>query len=157
MEIKDSGARSEFASGAVRDIQDGKGRCDLLPLDVVSNMISHGGGSAFVSCVGAFTDNGNFGHLYHAIDAFIQMCGWDMPTAILEVSIHFEEGAKKYAPNNWKKGIPVERYVDSAMRHFLKWLRGDDDEPHDRAVIWNLMCAIWTCKHMPELNEYDKF
>ena len=33
--IKDSGERREFQSGAVRDIQEGKGRCDLLPLDVV--------------------------------------------------------------------------------------------------------------------------
>lgn len=31
-ELKDSGARREFESGAVRDIQEGKGRCDLLPL-----------------------------------------------------------------------------------------------------------------------------
>lgn len=36
VEIKDSGERREFETGAVRDIQDGKGRCDLLPLDVVS-------------------------------------------------------------------------------------------------------------------------
>ena len=36
-EIKDSGERREFESGAVRDIQVGKGRCDLLPLDVVGN------------------------------------------------------------------------------------------------------------------------
>lgn len=30
-EILDSGNRTEFESGAVRDIQEGKGRCDLLP------------------------------------------------------------------------------------------------------------------------------
>ena len=34
MELKDSGTRREFPSGAVRDINEGKGRCDLLPLDV---------------------------------------------------------------------------------------------------------------------------
>ena len=33
--LPDSGERTEFESGAVRDIQEGKGRCDLLPLDVV--------------------------------------------------------------------------------------------------------------------------
>ena len=31
MEIKDSGERREFDTGAVRDIQEGKGRMDLLP------------------------------------------------------------------------------------------------------------------------------
>ena len=74
---------------------------------------------------------------------------------LLEVSIHFEEGAKKYGENNWQKGIPVHCYIDSAVRHYLKYLRGDKDEPHDRAFCWNLMCAIWTCKHKPELNDYS--
>ena len=73
---------------------------------------------------------------------------------LLEVAIHFEEGAKKYGENNWQKGIPVQRYIDSAVRHYLKLLRGDDDEPHNRAFCWNIMCAIWTCKHKPELNDY---
>lgn len=35
MPIMDSGERRRFSTGAVRDIADGKGRCDLLPLDVV--------------------------------------------------------------------------------------------------------------------------
>ena len=34
--IKDSGNRTEYETGAVRDIQEGKGRCDLMPLDVVA-------------------------------------------------------------------------------------------------------------------------
>ena len=38
--ILDSGARREFASGAVRDIQEGKGRCDLLPLKNISNFFT---------------------------------------------------------------------------------------------------------------------
>ena len=40
MEIKDSGERREFETGAVRDIQKGKGRCDLMPLDVVGGIYS---------------------------------------------------------------------------------------------------------------------
>ena len=35
--IKDSGERREFSTGAVRDIAEGKGRCDLLPLDCVGD------------------------------------------------------------------------------------------------------------------------
>ena len=37
-EIKDSGNRTEFGTGAVRDIQDDKGRCDLMPLDAVAEL-----------------------------------------------------------------------------------------------------------------------
>ena len=38
--IKDSGNRREFESGAVRDIQEGKGRCDLMPLDIVGHILN---------------------------------------------------------------------------------------------------------------------
>lgn len=34
-EIKDSGNRRQFSSGAVRDIAEGKGRMDLMPLDII--------------------------------------------------------------------------------------------------------------------------
>ena len=76
----------------------------------------------------------------------------DMPTTILEVSKHFEEGAKKYGEYNWQKGIPVSCYIDSAVRHYLKWLRGDTDEAHDRAFVWNIICCMWTVKHEYELK-----
>ena len=75
---------------------------------------------------------------------------------MLEVSVHFEEGAKKYGDNNWRRGIPTHCYVDSAVRHYLKWIRDDNDEHHDRAFAWNILCCIWTCKNMPELNDYKK-
>ena len=39
--IKDSGNRTEFDTGAVRDMREGKGRCDLMPLEVVSYIFSH--------------------------------------------------------------------------------------------------------------------
>ena len=39
MELKDSGTRREFETGAVRDICEGKGRCDLLPMDVISHYL----------------------------------------------------------------------------------------------------------------------
>ena len=70
--------------------------------------------------------------------------------------LRISAGALKYGENNWQKGIPTHCYVDSAVRHYLKFLRGDKDEPHDRAFIWNLLCCIWTCEHMPELNDYGK-
>ena len=39
MAILDSGERREFESGAVRDIQEGKGRCDLLPIAEVAEIL----------------------------------------------------------------------------------------------------------------------
>lgn len=154
--IKDSGARTEFPSGAVRDIQEGKGRCDLMPLDVVAGLLGgfYNKPDSVLDPIDVFIYTGSMRCLYDALEYFRNMWGVDFPTMFLEVAKHFEEGAKKYGENNWQKGIPVRCYIDSAVRHYLKWLRGDTDEPHDRAFCWNIMCAIWTCKHKPELNTY---
>lgn len=41
MEIKDSGARTEFETGAVRDMAEGKGRNDLLPWNAIMELSKH--------------------------------------------------------------------------------------------------------------------
>ena len=157
--ILDSGTRREFESGAVRDIQEGKGRCDLLPLDVVAEFLvqmkSINEGYVIYS-INEFTTTGDFTYLITALDAFCKLHNFEPETMLLEVSKHFEEGCNKYGENNWQKGIPVHCYIDSAVRHYLKFLREDTDEPHDRAFCWNILCAIWTCKHKPELNPYGE-
>ena len=93
--VKDSGKRQEFSTGAVRDIQIGKGRFDLLP-----------------------------------------------PRALKRLAKHFENGAKKYGDRNWEKGMPLSRYIDSALRHLFAIQEGNQDEDHKAAVCWNILCLI---------------
>ena len=156
--ILDSGNRTEFASGAVRDMREGKGRCDLLPLDVVSVYIEDDNASMdwVLRHIYKFQEYGQEHYLLSSLNTFAHKNSWDSETMLLEVAKHFEEGCKKYGENNWQKGIPTHVYIDSAVRHYLKFLRGDKDEPHDRAFCWNILCCIWTCKHKPELNTYVK-
>ena len=71
---------------------------------------------------------------------------------MLEVAKQYDAGAKKYGKNNWQLGMPVERYLDSGLRHYLKSIRGDKDEAHYRGFVWNLLSAMWTCENMPEFN-----
>lgn len=150
--IMDSGERREFESGAVRDIAEGKGRCDLLPLDVVAGLLLvHDIDYSSLEEISQYIYTGDITCLYSAINLFCVDNGMDLITCILEVSKHYEEGAKKYDDRNWEKGIDLHCYIDSGVRHYLKWVRGDKDEPHDRAFIWNMLGAIWTQKHKPEL------
>ena len=149
--IKDSGNRRQFESGAVRDMQEGKGRCDLMPLEVVVHMLQTKKNDKPLDSIKEFMRNQDTFHLYMALEYFSEKAyGDNVPTMFLEVAKHFEEGAKKYGENNWQKGIPVNCYIDSAVRHYLKWLRGDKDEPHDRAFVWNLMCCIWEVDYRPK-------
>ena len=158
--IKDSGERREFETGAVRDICEGKGRCDLMPLDIVRKFISDAGAdkeSYILSYIDLYQSSGSADFLWGALDRFRLLDGRpDIYTMILDVAKHFEDGAKKYGEYNWQKGIPTHCYIDSAVRHYLKFLRGDKDEPHDRAFVWNIMCCIWTCVYKPELNDYSR-
>ena len=150
--IKDSGERREFETGAVRDIQEGKGRCDLMPLDVVAEYLTFNGTeNPLLMNIYKFQQTKDIEHLFVALDYFNEMHWKDNKTMLLEVAVHFEEGAKKYGEYNWQKGIPVHCYIDSAVRHYLEWLRGDEDESHDRAFVWNILCCIWTVKHEEEL------
>jgi len=54
------------------------------------------------------------------------------------------DGAEKYGENNWMRGMPLSVYYDCAHRHLDAWWRGDDKEDHAAAVVWNMLCAMWT-------------
>ena len=150
--LADSGQRHEYGTGAVREVSEENGRCDLLPLDVAAEMLQ----SSELQSISEFMETGKTDSLYEAVFCFAHDPYYGIENMLLESSKHFADGAKKYSEDNWKKGIPVSRYIDSAVRHYIKWSRNDKDESHDRAFIWNLLCAIWTCKHKPELNQYSR-
>ena len=149
MEILDSGTRREFETGAVRDIAEGKGRCDLLPLKVISDLLH----SDVLFNIECYIRTGSVDFLHMAISQFVKKdSNWDnIYTAMLEAAKQYEDGCKKYGDRNWEKGMPVHCFIDSGVRHYLKFKRGDTDEPHDRAFIWNMLGAIWTHENKPEL------
>ena len=151
--IKDSGARREFESGAVRDMAEGKGRCDLLPLDIVCDLFDFIGIEInIIRLLSQFQDTGSEKYLYEALNYFTANEYGSYGEMLLSVAKQYEEGAKKYNDNNWKNGIPTSVYLDSAIRHYLKFSAGFEDEPHDRAFCWNLFGCLWTIKHKPELH-----
>ena len=152
--LQDGGERKNFDTGAMREVSDGRGRCDLLPLDAVALLCTEENGRV-LKAIERFKSGKNIKTLVYAIAVFATNEDVDIYTLMLEQSKHFEADARKYSENNWKKGIPLHCYLDSAVRHLLKHLRGDTDEPHDRAVVWNLLCAIWTCSHKPELDDVE--
>lgn len=59
-------------------------------------------------------------------------------------AIHLTKGAVKYEKRNWMRasGQPeLDRFIESAARHFFQWMRGDPDEDHAAAVFFNVNSA----------------
>ena len=147
MQIKDSGHRKQFESGAVRDARPGVGRCDLLPLGIIADRLN----DKVFEFIEDYIRMGNPASLWMALDRFIGKDDKQWYSALLDVSKHYEAGCAKYGDRNWEKGIPLHCYIDSGVRHYLKWRRGDTDEPHDRAFLFNILGAIWTHINLPDL------
>ena len=152
--LVDSGKRTIFESGAVREVIPGKGRCDLLPLDVVLDLCNYYKYDLEpLKHINNFIITGDYNNLLMCFDCDVFSIN-NIADILLNVSLQFELGAVKYGDNNWRKGIPVKHYINSAIRHYLKHIRGDKDEMHKVAYMWNVLCAIWICKNKPNLNDY---
>ncbi len=56
-------------------------------------------------------------------------------------AVHLTKGAAKYDKRNWMQAQGAEeldRFRESAFRHFLQWYRGETDEDHAAAVFFNI-------------------
>lgn len=143
--LHDSGSRTEFVTGAVRDAQEGKGRFDLLPAEFMIQLLQQKhlakGLSPVLSLLADFMVRRQIKSLYAAAYDLHRWYAASYNGDIMwEVAKHFEAGAKKYAARNWEKGIPLSRFYDSAWRHLLKEAAGHKDEPHAVAGFWNIIC-----------------
>lgn len=151
MEILDSGNRREYGTGAVRDVNETKGRMDLVPLDIAGIVMN----DPVLIDINDYVRSGNRDYLVQVIRDFSDACYENIYTALIEVSKHYSDGCKKYGPRNWEKGLPLSCYIDSAVRHYVKFKRGDKDEPHDRAFLWNLFGVLWTQENKSDTELFD--
>jgi len=87
-----------------------------------------------------------------------KLCMSLVPIKELErVMERYRSGGAKYGDNNWTKGMPLSVYYDSANRHMMQWWQGDESEDHAAAVVWNMMCAMWTENNKKDLDDRDVF
>jgi hypothetical protein len=77
------------------------------------------------------------------------------PIFLRRLAIRLEEGALKYSPRNWEKGMSASRYLDAVMRHTSQILDGETDEDHAAAVAFNIMAYIHTV-HKVEVGELPR-
>lgn len=72
------------------------------------------------------------------------------PIALASLVDVYSFGAKKYAPNNWRKGMNWSRCFASMCRHLFAWWRGEDFDKE--SGLHHLAHVAWGCF---TLIEYD--
>lgn len=80
-----------------------------------------------------------------------------VPTVALKrLSHRYQYGEMKYgATDNFKKGLPVSNCWDSAMRHLVAYMDGDNSEDHLAAVAWNVFAIMEMEKSHPEMVDIE--
>ena len=66
------------------------------------------------------------------------------PHAVKGLSQVFEFGAKKYARNNWQKGLKITEVMDSLLRHLMAYQNGEEVDSdsglkHVHHITWNAL------------------
>lgn len=157
--IFDSGNRTVFPTGGVRDLQEDKGRVDLVPLGVIADLLekdllkySTNNYIDILRFLEAYKETNDKTYLQASIAGFCNIEDLSLIDMTLDVSIHYRDGARKYQENNWK-GLPLKSFLSSGSRHLLKHIDGQRDERHDRAFVWNILGALWIIDNKPELIE----
>lgn len=88
-----------------------------------------------------------------------------VPASFIEsISRVLAHGARKYARNNWTKGLPWTRILGSTLRHVYAWARKEDLDPesglpHLAHAATNIMFLMTWAKTKPELDDrfdYEK-
>lgn len=64
--------------------------------------------------------------------------------ALQRLAQHYQNGADKYGPHNWRKGQRLGRYLSSAIRHLANYAMGDRSEDHLSAAVFNIFSIIET-------------
>lgn len=67
-------------------------------------------------------------------------------------------GAQKYAPDNWKKGLPMTEIMESCLRHIFAFLQGEDRDPesgehHLGHAMCNIMFALYMYMQRPDMDD----
>jgi len=79
------------------------------------------------------------------------------PFFLEELAIVLEKGAAKYDARNWEKGMPLSRYMNSALRHLNQELMGLTNENHMAQAAFNIMAYIHTRKMIQNFDDMPKY
>lgn len=171
--VIDSGKRQSFDTGSKRDTDEGKGCPSLIAGEAFLKVREYFQVRGVVYTEAFVHDKqeialeiennlwrytqvvknreDNIGRIYEALELTCYLIALDEGQsynhyycAYNRLARHYQNGAIKYAKNNWRLGQPVSRFFDSTQRHLWKLGAGLNDEDHPAALLWNLIGIVQT-------------
>ena len=84
------------------------------------------------------------------------------PIALKRLALVYERGSEKYDDDNWRKGMPHRRYIDSAIRHLNTYAENKikglpQDEDHLAQAAWNIFALIEMEEMRPDLDDFFRY
>lgn len=65
------------------------------------------------------------------------------PVGLRRLAQRCEYGDRKYhVKDDYKKGLPTSKALNSALRHLNQYMAGDNSEDHLAACVWNCFCIM---------------
>ena len=85
---------------------------------------------------------------------------WLVPVAlIMAVAAVLAFGAKKYASNNWRKGMKWSEVYSALQRHLNAWQDGEENDPESGlSHLWHGACCLaFLIEYSAHRKLYGKF
>lgn len=82
----------------------------------------------------------------------------DVMPALKDMVAVMEFGANKYERNNWQKGLPKDKLLDSLLRHVDAFYSGEDIDPESELPhVGHILCnAAFLAYHYGSQSAYWK-
>ncbi len=80
------------------------------------------------------------------------------PEVIVAISKVLTFGAKKYADENWRRGIKYKRVYGALQRHLMAWYAGqENDNETGMSHLWHAGCCLMFLIYYDLDNGYENF
>lgn len=142
-----------YKTGAQRESEEKKLRVDLVPYDLINLCKNR-----------AEADNIDMEHLSTTLP-YQWVLDWQtnkndrntlarllclfvtyhlaVPRSLEALAYVMTEGLQKYPKDNWKKGIPIDRCINSLTRHYLSFCTDETNLEHLGGMLFNAIAIVY--------------
>lgn len=153
--LKDTGQRTNFEWGAMKDLWGDRVDYTMIPTEFVEEIydeyrfmndteistiwtrfLSWQNGWWYIKLIKRIFD----------METGVILKNPTIPTDVLErLARHYMNWTKKYERDNWKKYWPEIKEIakQSTWRHFISWFDGEEDEDHAMAIVFWIITYEW--------------